>query len=792
MKTELNARSEDADKKGSRRLRAWVVLLALQVLVALLTLWPFISGHRYFAYLDIASDTYNNATAYSQDLARLFGREGWTGWTFDIGLGAPITFNFIDTFRLLTQLGGAAHVLDLRIWVYLLRIALGGAFFLLLARQFVQRKEAALIAALCYSFCGYMVVNGVWDSEASAFVFFPLVLWSIVRLLRADDRISFPLALGATLLAGVFFVTVAVSLVIVFLACMALAREPRAMLNVWITRLVPLAILGFVIGAPIVLPLALQLLDSPRVTGTGDAMGRVLQAFQPNDLKLLSLEAAALFHKDLLGSGNAYLGYMNYLEGPGFYAGLLWLLLMPQLWRGDADDRRALLVGVAGCALYAVFPLFRLAAYGFAVPYFRVSTLWITLAVLLLGLRALDRTLARIDRPMLFTGLIASFVLLAAGCLPNWGLLWPPHLVQVALGLFIWTAVLAFAAWRQMPSFRLASLVLALALVEAVTFAWPSYLAGRMIVDPSSQPFNDVTVPALAAIRRADPGVFRVEKTYSSATQADSAAQDYMGVRSYYYHGRDVVEFHQAMGMVPNFGRSPPVNATNWLEGPGDRFILHSLLGVKYVISKVPIDWPGFELAQQGAGWYAYRNLFALPLGVVQTRQVPRDDLELPREAGERRKVLRELALFNAVVLDSPQSNLPRFDMRAFGSQPQIDLRTAYAERAQALQRSGLRIETFSHKRITGTVFPEEPGMLVFSIPAYGGWSLRVDGERVPLMRADYGLLAAPVPAGQHRIELEYEMPGLWPGIALGCLGAVYALASLLARRRRASPISRY
>ncbi|WP_167772884.1 YfhO family protein [Ramlibacter humi] len=774
---------------GATRIQPWIVLLILQAVVASLALWPFISGQRYFAYLDIASDTYNNATAFSQDLARLFGREGWTGWTFQIGLGAPITFNFIDTIRLLTQVGGAEHVLDLRIWVYLLRIALGGAFFLLLARQFAARKEAALVAALCYSFCGYIVVNGVWDSEASAFVFFPLVLWSLVRFLRQGDQVSFPLAVGAALLSGVFFVTLAVSLFVAFLASLALAQEPRAMLRPWLTRLAPLAVLGFVIGAPIVLPLALQLLDSPRVAGGGAVLQRLQQALEPSDLKMLSLQVAALFHKDLLGSGNDYFGYMNYLEGPGFYAGLLWLVLIPQLWRGGAHDRRALVVGLAGCALYMLLPVFRLAGYGFAVPYFRVTTLWIPLALLLLGVRALDLALDRVDLRLLAAGLGASFLLLAAGSIPNWGLLWPPHLLQVIVALFAWAAVFAIAGKRRLPASRLASLVLMLALVESVAFAWPSYLAGRKTVNPAAQPFNDVTLPALRAIRGADPGIFRVEKTFASATQDDSAAQDYMGVRSYYYHGRSVVEFHQALGMVPNFGKFQPPNYTNWLEGPGDHIVLNSLLGVKYVISKSPLDWPGFEPAHQGPGWFAYRNAFALPLGFVQSRWMSRADWELPGETGPRRQALRELALLHAAVLDAPQVEAgARFDIRTLSSQPNIDLRTAYAERAQALQQSGLRIETFENDRITGTVSPREAGILVFSIPAYSGWSLRVDGQPVPLMRADAGLLAAPVSAGQHRIELEYAMPGLRSGLLLGIAGLLAVLALRLRERNSRRP----
>jgi uncharacterized membrane protein YfhO len=363
--------------------------------------------------------------------------------------------------------------------------------------------------------------------------------------------------------------------------------------------------------------------------------------------------------------------------------------------------------------------------------------------------------------------------------------------VKVALGLVAWTAIVWVAGWQRMAPTRLASVVLVLTLIEVVAFAWPSYLAGRRTVDPGREPFKDVTLSALQAIRSADPGVYRVEKTFTSASEADSAGQDYMGVRSYYYHGRGVFEFHQAMGMLPDFGPFRPVNYTNWLDGPRDRFMLHSLLGVKYVISKARIDWPGFELAHQGPGWFAYRNAFALPLGVVQSRQMTRADFELANEPAGRRRVLRELAMLQSVVLETPQPQAGRpFDMRELAGRQQIDLATAYAQQANMLQRTGLRIESFSSDRITGKVAPDEAAILVFSIPDYRGWSLRIDGQPAPLMRANFGMLAAPVSAGVHQVELEYTLPGLKAGVMLGILGLLAVSAMRLTRWRRSGQLT--
>jgi hypothetical protein len=78
------------------------------------------------------------------------------------------------------------------------------------------------------------------------------------------------------------------------------------------------------------------------------------------------------------------------------------------------------------------------------------------------------------------------------------------------------------------------------------------------------------------------------------------------------------------------------------------------------------------------------------------------------------------------------------------------------------------------------------PALLVLSevydpnCPAY------VDGERVPLHRANYLFRAIPIPAGEHRVELRYEPRTLRVGVALTLLTAVgitVGLGSLSAAR---------
>lgn len=71
------------------------------------------------------------------------------------------------------------------------------------------------------------------------------------------------------------------------------------------------------------------------------------------------------------------------------------------------------------------------------------------------------------------------------------------------------------------------------------------------------------------------------------------------------------------------------------------------------------------------------------------------------------------------------------------------------------------------------------------------GWTVRVDGEPADLVAADHAFAAVMVPAGRHRIDFSYAVPGLAPGIALSVLGlvgcAVLLVVDLLRRTRRRS-----
>jgi uncharacterized membrane protein YfhO len=84
--------------------------------------------------------------------------------------------------------------------------------------------------------------------------------------------------------------------------------------------------------------------------------------------------------------------------------------------------------------------------------------------------------------------------------------------------------------------------------------------------------------------------------------------------------------------------------------------------------------------------------------------------------------------------------------------------------------------------------FPQD-GFLVLADVNYPGWSAFLDGERVPLLQADYAFRAVRVPAGKHSVEFRYEPLSFWGGEILSAAVLLVLIAVGLFGRFRKSKV---
>ena len=741
-------------------LRGWALLAALQAVVSLVLFHDFLFGEKYFAFTDVGSDTFAQFVPLAIHLA---SPANWgSAWSFEVGLGG-IALPPVSPFSLLGIAGGPAHVLDLRIWVYLSKVFAAGAAFYGFSKASGARRETAVIAALAYSFCGYMATDGQWDGHATDVVAYALLLWAFAQHSKRPSCWFIPVAVAFSAYSGTFLFSVGVFVVYASIAATIASDQPLATAAAWIREIFPRCLAGLCLAAPVALPLAYQVLDSPRVSGAQAAFtARMRELLTMNDDTTILIEIAGFFHKNLLGAGNQHFGWMNYLESPGFYVGMLPLLLIPQLWRGTQSDRRILVASAIALTSFVTLPAIRYIAFGFGLDYFRINGLWVSILLLVLFIRSMVVVSKfGIGRGLLAGTAVALGVALfqiRTGLFPQPSI---AHEIRIAAFGASFLLLLGLLSYRRIQWQTLTAVMTILVAADASVINYPSFNGPREAVTRQTPGYDDPTVDALSFLRARDHGFHRIEKTYNSVSFCDALAQGYMGVKSYWFQSAGIVGFYSDLDLLPR--HSQVKNFTNWLPNFGERFALYSLVGVKYIIANKPIGWAGFRKIHEVGGLSVFQNDLALPLGVVYEQQYPRE--LLARMSPEA----KDITMINAAIVDRLRGDVPRvFDARRLLKQGPAWLEENFFTPARLLQRRGMTIEKFSDGHITGAIDSEVPGLLVFSIPFAKGWSVAIDGVEQPVFSANLGMLATDVPRGMHRIELRYALPGLVPGLFIG------------------------
>jgi hypothetical protein len=177
---------------------------------------------------------------------------------------------------------------------------------------------------------------------------------------------------------------------------------------------------------------------------------------------------------------------------------------------------------------------------------------------------------------------------------------------------------------------------------------------------------------------------------------------------------------------------------------PDPRARAYDLLGARYLVTTQEMSFPAEpdapRLLEQRDGVWIYERPTALPPAwlVHQVEVYP------PSTLLER--------------LNSPDLD-PRSTVLLEQSPPcQLDAPTG-PENVHFSRRGNNQLEI--------QVRASSGGVLVIGEVFYPGWQARLDGQPVPLLRADYALRAVCVPAGEHRITLKFAPSSLRIGAGI-------------------------
>lgn len=108
-----------------------------------------------------------------------------------------------------------------------------------------------------------------------------------------------------------------------------------------------------------------------------------------------------------------------------------------------------------------------------------------------------------------------------------------------------------------------------------------------------------------------------------------------------------------------------------------------------------------------------------------------------------------------------------------------------YSEQVNALRAEPLEnIEIFTN-HITGTVDLSKDKVLCVSVPYSKGWSAKVDGEKVEILRGNYMFMVLPLTAGHHEIDFNYCSPGSKFGAVITVVSVCIVIWMIVHDRKR-------
>lgn len=327
-----------------------------------------------------------------------------------------------------------------------------------------------------------------------------------------------------------------------------------------------------------------------------------------------------------------------------------------------------------------------------------------------------------------------------------------PLAALVSLQIFVVAAALGVAAWMLRDAGWHARLVPVVALVAVAEALW---FGGQHVGAPFQRPAAAVAWSSdeAAAIAQAVDGQHRLA-TSAALRQADFGGRAQVRIAGGYeptitreanWYG-NLLAGRTEDGYSVNFqvrGPSP------WLD--------------RLAVSHVLID-PRDPSVQRGF------SVWPIAQTLSSGRQLRQNPKPMPR-----------LGWAQTIAVDADTKAVIN---RLAQTAPEV---TVLAESLPHTPGAGgaLQVQEDLPQRLVAQATATAPAVLVLRDALAPGWSVTVDGQPQPMVRADGIFRAVAVPAGQHAVIWQYQAPGLQAGLAIAAVAWLAWIAAWLVLRQR-------
>jgi len=614
--------------------KSFQILLLLTTIGILFIYGPFIIGDKMYVYLDIGADTYSSYWPYYAFYSDFVREMKWGFWSFNFGLGGNIlTFHslLLDPFNIILFLFNKESLDYGLVVVTILKIYTVSLFAYKFLKLFKISNYALILATISYTFSSFFIVWGQHYHFATMFVLFTVLVYYAEQWIRERKFKVLVLIFVLTAINSPYFLyTICLFLLVYILIryCFENKIKWKEFL-VFILQTASVFLLGFMIGAILLIPEVNIMLGSSRVGAN------LLPQLQLSSIQEYISIVSSMLSNNLLGT-HYFNGYGNYYEAPHLFIGTLILLIFPRLFLKNFRNKYVVLSGLIVLALlflpsffnpifnalsdytfrwtFCLFPIFSLAlAKAITLvekdklenksPIKYIISMYITIMVFLF-LIFLQRDIVFLQRENIDI-IKTSFIFLI-----------------VSLTGYVILLCLNWSNTKRARFFK--TLILVVVLVELFSNSYISVVK-RSIISAETKdeiPYFDNTNNALEFIKSQDQGFYRVFKTYSKIDLNDALFQDYYSEKLYNsLNNENILEFGKQFDVRNK-------NSLHYLVGYDEKLDLYNLLSFKYMLTKQKEEYFGFEYIGSFGDVHAYKNIYALPLAFLYENSISEEAFE--------------------------------------------------------------------------------------------------------------------------------------------------------------------
>jgi len=774
---------EKAGKKGI------LIAILLILIVAFIVFKDFILLNKVYLYKDIGSDTVNAGYPYFYSFAKYFNKYGLPTWSFQEGMGQNILGGFLrDPFMLIGYLLGSSSMPKIFVFTELLKIISSGVIFYLLLKQLKVSNFSSIIGTLLFSFSGFMIIGSSWYVFTYEAFTFALTLLGFELYFQKNNWIVFILAIFSIGISMPFNLYVT-GVFLLFYIIFRLGQTDQLSAKIFFSlffKLCLLGLIGLLLSAPFLLESLLQIANSPR--GGSNSYFQTLSSqpiFELSDQFQFGTFIMRFFSSNLIGVGNDFKGWENYLEAPMSYCGIISIILMPQVFSFISKPvKKWYIIWLLIWILPNVFPYFRHVFWLFTGDYYRVFSFCLSLVFILYAVFALDLIIKnkKFSLITLAVTLVICLILLNFNYFDDGTVEKDPM-----VSFFIYTSILVYSILLYLiakpdSSVNLKYALLAFVCIE-MAFMSSGSVNNRIAVDTDEltqkTAYNDYSVEAVNYIKNNEKGFYRIDKDYYSSgalihkSLNDNKMLDYSGTSSYSaFSNGNYIGYLRAYGVIGDNEFE-----SRWSPGLISRPFLQSLNQVKYLLIKNysnPLWHLVFDSVAKFGDVIVLKNKYALPFGYTYQQFVPKSKFD---SLSTWQKDM--LSLKACVIKDDEvdkATGLTVYDLKDSVSPTGFTFDMYHNEIAK-LGRDTLQLSYFSDKKITGQIVSQSPEIMYLSFPYDKGWHLTIDGKPGELLDLNNGMTGIYLTQGTHQIELNYKVLYFYKGLWLMLAGILLIIA---------------